>query len=270
MEDNKLKQEVKIAHSTLENVDQAAYDWLNGSLNISVVSNKGFSKVPVNFVAGEKAFQAKESSVRDKSGALVLPLITLERTGVTKDSTKGLTPANIPNLPGVKKGAITVARRIEQTKTSNFENAKAKRNYNKINYKNNSSKTVYETITIPIPVYVEVSYKISLRAEYQQQMNEMVQPFITVPGTRNCIIIENNNHRYEAFVQSDFSMENTVSDMSEKREYQTTVELKVVASLIGASSNQETPKYAVRQNAVDLKITRERAVLNPDEIERIG
>ena len=88
MEDNKIKQEVQIAHSTLENVDQAAYDWLNDSLNISVVSNKGFSKVPVNFVAGEKAFQAKESSVRDRSGALVLPLITLERTGVTKDSTQ--------------------------------------------------------------------------------------------------------------------------------------------------------------------------------------
>lgn len=271
MEDNKLK-EIEIAHSTLENVDQATFDWLDKSLNISTVTNKGFVKVPVKFVAGEKSYQAKrDNSLRDSSGALILPLITVERTGVVKDPSKSLLPANIPNLPGIQKGAITVSRRIKQDKTSNFENALSKRKFNKINYKSNkSSKTVYETVTIPVPVYVEVSYKVSLRSEYQQQMNEMIQPFITTPGTRNCVIIENNNHKFEAFIQSDYAMQNTVSDMSEKREYETTIEIKVVASLIGDSSNQETPKYAVRQNAVELKITREVSILDPDEIERLS
>ena len=142
--------------------------------------------------------------------------------------------------------------------------------HNKINYRTGKKeKTVYETITIPIPVYVEVSYKISLKSEYQQQMNEMMQPFITRPGGRNHFIIEHNKHRYEAFIQSDFAMANTTSDMSEKREFETTVELKVLATLIGDASNQQAPKYAIRENAVELKITRESTILNPDDIERI-
>ena len=270
MRDDELK-EIEVSHSTLESVDQAAYDWLNGEMAVSSLTNKGFSKVPVRFVAGERSYQAKKNfSFRDKAGALILPLITIERTGVTKDpSKKGTVQGNIPNIPGKKGGAITVARRIKQDKTANFSNAESKRRHNKINYKSNKTKVVYETITIPIPVYVEVTYKISLKSEYQQQMNEMLQPFITKPGSRNHVIINYNDHTYEASILSDFSMNNTVSDMQGERNYETTIELKVLAALIGDGVNQEAPKYAIRENAVDLKITRETTILNPDDIERI-
>ena len=271
MQDDNTK-EIGVAHSTLETIDQAAFDWLDSQMNVYVTTNKGFSKVPVKYVAGEKSYQAKKDFMfRDSSGALILPLATMERTSVTKDpAKKGTIQANLPKLPGQKEGVITIARRIKQDKTSNFANSSAKRKYGKINYRTREKeKTVYETVTIPIPVYVEVTYKISLKSEYQQQMNEMVQPFITRPGSRNHFIIEHNKHRYEASLQSDFSISNTTSEMTEKREFETTVELKVLASLIGDSSNQQAPKYAIRENAVEMKITRETTILNPDDIERI-
>ena len=115
-----------------------------------------------------------------------------------------------------------------------------------------------------MPVYVEVTYTISLRAEYQQQMNDMVHPFITEPGGTNYLTVQNNNHSYEAFLEGDFALENTLTDMQGERSYETTIQLKVLAALIGDSVNQETPKYIKRESVVDVKIARERTILNPD------
>lgn len=265
MADKPLK-EISVSPTTIENVDQAAFDWLNGTLDVKTTTNKGFNKVPVQWVAGEKSHQIKNNpSLRDSSGALILPLITLERTAVTKDpALKGTAWGNIPNMKDNKGGAITIARTIKQDKTGNFANAKSKQRTGKLNFRTRKQeKVVYETIDIPMPVYIEASYKISLTAEYQQQMNDMIQPFITEPGGRNYLIIENNGHRFEGFISSDFSLENTVADMQGERRYETTVELKVIAALIGDGPNQETPKFVRRENAVDFKILRERSILDP-------
>ena len=112
MEDNKYKN-VEIAPSTLEDIDQAAYNWLNGDLDVKTTTNKGFQKVPVQWVAGERVFQSKNNpNLRDKSGALIMPMVTLERTSIVKDpSKKGTAYGNIPNRNDIKGGATTVARR---------------------------------------------------------------------------------------------------------------------------------------------------------------
>ena len=51
--------------------------------------------------------------------------------------------------------------------------------------------------------------------------------------------------------------------MQGERRYETTVELKVIAALIGDGPNQETPKFVRRENAVSFKILRERSILDP-------
>ena len=266
MADNDLK-EIDIAPNTLESVDRATFDWLNEQLDVKTTTNKGFRKVPVQWVAGEKSFQMKNNpNLRDSSGALILPMVTLERSSVVKDPTrKGTAYANLPNNNDNKGGAITIARTIKQDKTGNFANAKSKQRTGKLNFRTRKQeKVVYETISIPMPVYVELTYKISLKAEYQQQMNDMVLPFVTTPGGSNYLTLHNNGHSYEAFIQSDFSLENATSDMQGERSYETTVEIKVLAALIGDGPNQETPKYVRRENAVEVKIARERTVLDPD------
>lgn len=265
--DETKTKEIEIAHSTLEDVDQAAYNWLNGQLDVKTRTNKGFRKVPVQWVAGEKAFQSKNNpSLRDSSGALIMPMITIERTSVVKDPARsGTAYGNIPNVNDNKGGAIMVARTIKQDKTSNFANAASKQRIGKLNFRTRKKeKVVYETITIPMPVYIEATYKISLRAEYQQQMNDMAQAFITEPGGSNYLTVQNNKHSYEAFIDSDYALENTVSDMQGERSYETVVQLRVIAALIGDGPNQETPKYVKRENAVDVKILREVSILDPN------
>lgn len=270
--------DVDVAQSSLEDFDYAVYNWLNDKMNVHTTTNRGWKKVPVIWVAGEKVHQAKKDQrLRDTSGALILPLITVERTGFSKDRTnKGTAWAALPEVNDKKGGAITIARRIKQDKSAGYANSTATKTVTgarlgtngPINFRTTkNARVIYETITIPLPVYVEATYTISLRTEYQQQMNDIVHSFITKPGGPNHIIIKHNGLRYEGFIGQDFSTDNNVADMGEgERNFQTTIEFKVLGAVIGHGPNQERPKRVVRENAVDVKIMRERVILQ-DEAE---
>ena len=257
----------ELGDSTLEDFDFALFNWTNETLDLHTKTNKGWQKVPVIWVAGEKVHQAKKNpDLRDSSGALILPLTTIERTGVVKDrARRGTAAANVPNMNDEKGGAITIAKRIKQDKTATFANSTAKRKP-PINFRTaKNDRVVYEVINIPNPVYIEATYVIKLRTEYQEQMNDLIQPFMTRTGGPNHTIIKHNRHRYEAFIGQDFSFENTVAEIGEgERNYITTVEIKVLGALIGDGPNQEKPKRAIRETIVDVKLMRERVMVGDE------
>jgi hypothetical protein len=129
---------------------------------------------------------------------------------------------------------------------------------------------VYETISIPPIVYVDVTYKIVLRTEYQQQMNELLQVFATRPGTINSLLFKRDDHKYEAFVQGDFGQANNISAMDgEERRFESSIDIKVLGYLVGEGPNDERPRFSIRENAVEVKIPRERTVFG-DEPEFAG
>jgi len=116
-----------------------------------------------------------------------------------------------------------------------------------------------------MPVYVDVSYNIKIRTEYQQQMNEIVQPFITQTGGINYAVITKDKHQFELFIQNDFSTENNITELGEEtRIYQTTVALKILGYLVGKDSNQESPNIVIRESAIDVQTPRERSVVESD------
>ena len=84
-------EELSFAPSTLETIDYSIYDYMNEEINFSVTTNKGFEKVPIIWVASERAYQIKnKKELRDDEGAIIMPVITLERTSVVKDlNTRG-------------------------------------------------------------------------------------------------------------------------------------------------------------------------------------
>lgn len=251
-----------ISPSTIETIDGALTDFVK-HLNIFCTSYDKWKQVPVIWTSAERSFQVKHNKdLRDSNGTLIKPIVTIERTGITKElNKKGSVWANIPPVNDEKGGTITIAREIKQDKTSNFANASSKRKSGQWNSRTPAKQVVYETITIPLPIYVEVTYKISLYAEYQQQINEMMTPFLTSPGGINYKIIKREDHRYEAFVQSDFAHNNNLSSLSsEERKYQTDITIKVLGYLIGSSENQDQPRIVRRQNAVEVKIPRERVI----------
>ena len=266
--------------STLETIDLALYTWLNDKMDIFCTVNKGWKKVPIVWVAGERSWQVKDhKNLRDSDGALIFPIMTLQRDNFTKDlAKKGVFYGNIPPINDAKGGSITIARRINQDKTANFANADAYRKKTtiagnagtpgaqQINFPMpKNKKVVYETITIPMPVYIDVNYTISVRTEYQQQMNEVIQPFVTVTNGINYFVLKQDGHSYETFMQSDFSSENNITDLGEEtRIYESKITLKVLGYLIGANKNDEQPQIVIRENAVDIKTPRERVVMGDE------
>ena len=276
--DNVPLKEIEIPISTIETIDQALFDAIDEKMNVFAQTNKGWEKVPVIWLGAERAHQIKDNrDLRNSQGFLKLPIVTIERTAIAKDPTKkGSIWAAAPEVADNKGGAITVARRIKQDKTANFVNAEVHRKrgpigkqtvgHGQFNFPTKSTKVVYETVTIPIPVYLDVTYVLTLRTEYQQQMNEILTPFVTMPGNINYFIAGKHNHRYECFIQPDFSQENNMASMEEEeRIYKTTVEIKVLGYVFSDDKNEQGPKIVVRENIVEVKIPRERAITQDEQ-----
>jgi len=256
--------EIPFSVSTIETIDTAMLKFLKDEMNLFSTTNKGWRKVPIMWASAERAFQSKRGEeIRDNQGALILPIITVERTGIAKDpARKGTVWGNVPPHPDGKGGSIPVARLLNQVKTSNFANADAAKKRAQINYPRPNQKIVYSTVSIPIPVYIIITYTLTLRTEYQQQINELTTPFITRPGGINYILLKNEGHRYEGFIQQDFSQENNVSDYTnDERKFETKIQIEVLGYLIGDDKNEKLPKFVYRENAVEVKIPRERIIL---------
>ena len=259
------------APSTLETIDFSIYDYMNDEINFHVTTNKGFEKVPIIWVASERSYQIKnKKELRDDEGAIIMPVITIERASVVKDlTTRGAYYGDQFINKDEKGGGLVIARRIQQKKTAEFNNADQNRKYAtsdpgtgpKFIRRSDKKKVVYETISIPPIVYVDITYTLTLRTEYQQQMNELMQVFATKPGTINELIFKRDDHAYEAFVQGNFAQRNNISAMdNEERKFETSIDIKVLGYLVGEGSNDNRPKLSVRESAVEVKIPRERVI----------
>ena len=268
LKDATLK-EISLMPSTLETIDRALYEWLD-ELDIFATTNRGWKKVPTIWAGSERAHQVKnDKDIRDSSGVLKLPIITISRESVVKDSNfKGVVWAHIPNKNDAKGGAITSSRRIGQAKTANFKNAFSYRKFKDYNFPVDKKLTVYETITTPVPTYITLMYDIKIRAQYQQQINEILTPFIVKTGQIDNFFIKHEGHKFEGFIEGNFGQANNITRMSnDERTYETSIGTKILGYLLGSGPNEERPKISIRENAVSLVQLRERESLGEGEIE---
>jgi hypothetical protein len=276
--------EVTFSPSTLETIDRAVLTYVDEGLNLSVTTNTGFRKVPVLWVTSERSYQLKHNKdLRDGQETLKLPLMTVNRATVTKDpGYRGALYANLYPANDEKGGTIEIARKINQKKTAEFQNAFSKRKYGvkkdvrsknfNTNARNMSTqRVVYETLTIPIPTWVKITYEVTLRSEYQQQMNELTQPFMTIPGnSRMPARITSEGHYYEVFIDGGLTNDSNQAALGmEQRNFETTIPIEVLGYLIGEGDNQEKPKIVTRENAVEIKLGREQTIFGdiPENIK---
>ncbi len=282
--------------STIETIDTAMYNYVK-KLNLHVMTNKGSIPVPIIWVGAERTYQLKNNlDLRDSEGLLKLPLITIERKELTKDAAKSKLPANIPDY-GVG-GYIPVRKRIVQDKTSAFRNADAVKKSGASDNVGTSDtqylptrkfpkriarrfdtrpiaardKVVYETTYIPVPVYVNVKYEVHIRTEFQQQMNQLITPFIAAHSklgrNHKYFTMIEDNHLFEGMIDSSFSNDNNAAKLDEEeRIFNSVVNIDVLGYLIGAGINDDTPLEKKYENIVEVKISRERVIVQ-DEHDR--
>ena len=255
--------EISLMPSTIETIDMALSDWLTEELNIFCTTNEGWRKVPLIWSMPERAYQVKDKKeLRNADDIFTMPVISIERTSLIKDpSMKGVAWSHLPRYGDAKGGRIEVARFINQNKTGNFANATSQRLYKQQNFPFDNKKVVYQTVTMPVPTYVVANYTLIIQTEYQQQMNEIFTPFIVHTGQIDNFFIHRDGHKFEGFIQGDFSLDNNLSNLAdEERIFKTQIDLKILGYLLGSASNDEQPKISIRENAVEIKIPRERVI----------
>jgi hypothetical protein len=262
--------EVGMLASTIENIDRSLVEYINDTLDLSTSTNEGFVKTPVLWQASERAYQVKNNKdLRDGAGALKLPLVGIERTAITKDpERKGGYQAQTYSTDGNgRTGRMVIARKIVQDKTRNFAVAKSMRmlpesgEYQKY-YPRINKKVVIKSLSIPIPVYINLSYKIVIQAEYQQHVNELTAPFVTRTGQINSFLLRKNGHLYEAFIDPEFAQNNNSANLDEEmRMFKTEINIKVLGYLIGEGKNDDRPIVRVQENVVEVTFPRESAVV---------
>ena len=162
---------------------------------------------------------------------------------------------------------MVIGRQIVQDKTRNFAVAKSMRELpaevdHQKHYPRVNKKVVVRSLSIPIPVYINLDYKITILAEYQQHMNDLVTPFVCRTGQINSFILRRNGHLYEAFIQADLIQSNNVANLDEDmRMFQTEVSIQVLGHLIGEGENDDRPIVRVQENAVEVTFPREQAIV---------
>ena len=264
--------EIGMLGSRIEDIDYAITSWLKEDLDLSTITNEGNKRVPVLWQTPERAFQIKNNKdirTPDEVGgdAIILPVITIERTGITKDPTrKGGYQAQIfSNQRNGRVGRMTIAKRIKQDKTRNFAvvgNTRTNTSGDRQKYfPRVNKKVIIETLSIPIPIYVNLDYKIIIKTEYQQQMNDLTQPFMTRTGQINSFIMRRNGHLYEAFIDQGFTQSNNVATLGEEeRQFTSEVNIKVLGYLIGEGNSDDRPIVTKEENIVEITYPRETVV----------
>lgn len=245
--------------NTIETVDGAFLDYVQ-NLNLFCDTINGRVKVPIIWSSAERSFQIKDNpQFRDKNGSLVPPIISLERVSITKDPNKkgsfqaGVTP---------KHDRYYITKVLNQDKTSNFANAETKRKSGQLNFvtSKKNKKIVYQHIELRMPVYVMIEYKINILTSYQTQMNELIQPFISLTA-QNYFIIKKDDYRFEAFMDQGFSQDSIAELGEEERKYKSVITVKVLGQIVGEGSNKEGRTAELKENGF-LKTPRENLVLD--------
>jgi len=261
--------EIGMLGSSIEDIDRALYSWVH-DLGLLTLTNEGSKKVNVLWQTPERVYQVKhDKELRDLGGALKLPLVSVERTGITKDPTrKGGFQAHTYSTNANEKGRsgrLVIAKKIVPEKTQNFAIASGARSTIGVSkqkyYPRVNKKVVIKTLSIPIPVYINVDYKITIKTEYQQQMNDLMVPFITRTGQINAFIMKRNGHLYEGFIDQGFSHTNNVNNLGEEsRQFSSEITIKVLGYLIGDGPSDDRPLVRVDENVVEYQFPSESTV----------
>ena len=100
-------EEISIPSCTIEDVDRAVFKLFSESLDLFYKQDGSIIRVPVIFATGERfAILSRNKPLRDDNDTLVLPLISVARSGMSKE----ISPAM-----GTNQGQpITIKRRLSK------------------------------------------------------------------------------------------------------------------------------------------------------------
>lgn len=143
----------------IKDIDEAIFYYFENTIKPFVYQNGERRNVPVIYGAPErwKSFQ-RDGYYRDKSGAIMLPIIVIKRDSIAKDRTvANKLDANQPNLYG---------KWSKQYSSKNFYG-----NFAALN----NRKPVEKFHVVAQPDYVTMEYSCLIQTYYMEQLNKIIE-----------------------------------------------------------------------------------------------
>ena len=143
----------------IQDLDEAVFYYFKNVIKPFVFQNGERRNVPIIYGSPErwKSFQ-RDGYYRDKSGAIMLPIIVLKRNTLTKDRTvSNKLDANGVNLYGSFQ---------KRYSPDNF--------YNNFSVLNNK-KPVKEHYAVAMPDFVTLEYSVIVQTYYMEQLNKVIE-----------------------------------------------------------------------------------------------
>ena len=180
------RQEIEYTPQTIETVDRAIFDWFNKTVDAKAEYPNGeLKKVPVIFSSGER-YAIQKKGIRDQNGVLVLPMISVRRTGID--------PNSIMSALGAPASNLTIAKVISPKSNIIANNIQRMSNSGQPIY-DMKPAPVYEVMKIPYPDRNIMSYELIIQTQYITQMNRILEKLFREFDIRKSFVapIDNNN-----------------------------------------------------------------------------
>ena len=242
-----------IPSNSIEDIDIGVYKLFDIKLCPEVTNGDETIGVPVVFATGERfALTRRSRPIRDKNGALILPLISIIRTNLNlapnlggfgtaiahreqdlyiikrKLSKEDRAYQNLINKKGLKNQENVSKRKYESSATypgafQRGESQATRRNGGNLAYYRRDitlepdiGKNIYEIITIPYPEFILTEYEVTIWTQYMEEGNEIVEHLISMFEGQDRAYTFNTSGGYEhvAFVSNTIGFENNFKDHS--------------------------------------------------------
>ncbi len=154
----------------LESVDRGVKSWFEEYVAGTVQTPEGeVRKIAVIFSSGERWVAATDQrGIRDRDGRLILPVVSIKRTGIDPVNNMTALGANVPTLQ--------ISRRVAD-KRSQIANLDLTRPISQRRMHNRAA--VHDIYTIPFPFNGTLHYQAVIQAQYTHHMNEIVEKIVS-------------------------------------------------------------------------------------------
>jgi len=150
---------------TLKDVDTAVLNHVKNIMKPIVKEANETFKIPVYYGNEERWVSVRKRGVlRDKNNVLILPLIMLKRTEVSRNEPLG----GAAYAHDLKNQYISVVRNSKWSKDNQYDRFSVQ----------TGTKPAFENIVTGMPTYSDVTYEFILWTNFIEQMNPLVESFV--------------------------------------------------------------------------------------------
>tara|TARA_B100001123_G_scaffold50596_1_gene52177 strand:+ start:10309 stop:11625 length:1317 start_codon:yes stop_codon:yes gene_type:complete len=253
----------EIPSCTIEDVDRGLFNLFNEEIPFYFQLEEQSRRVPVIFATGERfAILRRNRPLRDKAGALILPLISMIRTSISQEVSRGSGPGQTQPLvvkkrldkrdpeyqrlinrlalknqddvattshklegkgDGTKPGTVGTRRQVSLLTTPQAREGKL--------LTSDLSRNIFEIITIPPVKHFMATYEITFWTQYTQQMNDMATALMSSYQNmhkRTFRLETDKGYWFVGYVTADLSSNSNLDDFTDSEriiKYTFTVEV---------------------------------------------